>query len=109
MQSHRAERLVRASAAAVRSAIGEVMQTLWPGDTRSIVDEGHDLTYVVHFDESAAAGDVWLSWSLTEVVAGTHVRVVLDEVDDGPDATDELARLLDVVATLTHDIGFIPG
>ena len=44
------------------------------------------------------AADVWLSWELTPLSAGTHVRLVLDELEPGPEPIEELVIVLDMLA-----------
>ena len=40
---------------------------------------------------------MWLGWQLTPMPSGTRVRLVLDELDPGPEPIEELSAVLDML------------
>lgn len=109
MQSVAAERFVAACPSAVRTAVAALVAATW-GDAARVVVDG-PLQRVDAVGSVPGAGtdgcvaDVWLSWHLTALERVTHVRLVLDECEAGPDPSPELAALLDDVAARALAVG----
>jgi hypothetical protein len=99
MDSYAAQRCVAARPGALSEAIDALMRELWPARTRVVVRTGcSSVTYAVSGAADQPAGDAWLTWQLTPERDGTLVRLVLDELDRGPDPAAELAVILDLLA-----------
>ena len=98
MHSYAAERLVTADASVVSVAVGDLVETVWGSVARLLDDSG--LRRIDALSASAAdeAADVWLSWELTPLSGATRVRLVLDELEPGPEPIEELATVLDMLA-----------
>ena len=102
--TYQAERLVPDEPPAVHAAIAELVETLWGERGRVLHDDG--LTR--RLDAIAAVGgaddaDVWLSWELSAAgTRSTEVRLVLHEVERGPDPTDGLAEVLALLGDRLH-------
>jgi hypothetical protein len=95
MDSYRSSLVVHAPVGDVRAAVDALMTSVWTGRTELIAEEpGRGATYTVAGPPSETEGDVWLSWQFDATLDRTRVTVVLDELDHGPDATEELAMIL---------------
>jgi hypothetical protein len=98
MHSYAAERIVIADASVVSVAIGDLVETVWGTVARLLDDDGLRRIDALSASPTEEAADVWLSWELTPLSAGTHVRLVLDELEPGPEPIEELATVLDMLA-----------
>ena len=98
MHSYAAERIVPADASVVSVAIGDLVETVWGAVARLLDDSGLRRIDALAASPTEEAADVWLSWELTPLSAGTHVRLVLDELEAGPEPIEELATVLDMLA-----------
>jgi hypothetical protein len=97
MYTYDAERVVPAHPEAVAGAVAELVAVVWGRSARLVADDG-----VCRVDAVAAAGtdeaaDVWLTWHLAPMGGATRVRLVLDELDPGPEPIEELATVLDML------------
>jgi hypothetical protein len=102
MDTYAVERLVPGGPPTVRAALESLVPAIW-GDRARLVTDGGDGQRTVVFALGADDVDVWLSWELTEDHGSTRVRLLLDELDAGPDPTEALGQLLDMVAaTVEH-------
>jgi len=97
MYSYDAERVVCADPTSVSGAIGELVATLWGRAGRLIDDDGLRRIDAVAASDSEEAADVWLTWHLTPESGATRVRLVLDEVEPGPEPIEELGAVLDML------------
>lgn len=99
MWSYRAERFVEGDAAAAGAAVADLVASTWGSRARVILDEpsGERLDAISSVDGLDEA-DVWLTWQFTPEAGGTRVHVRLDELERGPDPTEELVELLDALA-----------
>jgi hypothetical protein len=97
MYSYDAERVVCADPSAVSGAIGELVATLWGRASRLIDDDGLRRIDAVAGSDLEEAADVWLTWQLTPESGATRVRLVLDELDPGPEPIEELGAVLDML------------
>lgn len=100
MNSVTAERFVAAGPTAVRCAVAALVGDTWGAATRVVVDEPLQRVDAIGACAEGAecTADVWLTWELTALERVTHVRLVLDECEPGPDPGPELRALLDAVA-----------
>ena len=98
MYSYDAERVVAAEPAAVSGAIAELVASLWGPAGRLVDDDGLRRIDAVAATDTEEAADVWLTWQLTPMPGATRVRLVLDEVDPGPEPIEELGAVLDLLA-----------
>jgi hypothetical protein len=98
VHSYAAERLVTADASVVSAAIGDLVETVWGRAARLLDDSGLRRIDALAAAPTDEAADVWLSWELTPVSGATHVRLVLDELEAGPEPIEELATVLDMLA-----------
>ena len=98
MHSYAAERIVTADASIVSVAIGDLVETVWGSVARLLDDSGLRRIDALAASPVDEAADVWLSWELTPLSTGTHVRLVLDELEPGPEPIEELATVLDMLA-----------
>jgi hypothetical protein len=103
MWTHEVQRLVPRPVAEVREEIARIVDAAWCGAT--------DVTTTEHHGRRAdwiAAGvgsdelDIVLTWALTDLDHETHVVLTLDEFDAGPDPTDEMEAILDMVVATTR-------
>jgi len=96
MWTYEAERVIDAAPEAVSAALASVVERVWASRARLVANSaasGRVDAIAGERDDS----DVWLTWYLEQTGAGTRVRVVLDEVEPGPDPADELVQLLELV------------
>jgi hypothetical protein len=93
--TYRAEREIAAEVAVVEAAISAVVDRVWRDETHTVT-AGHERV--------DAVGDVWLTWSVEATGSSTLVRVVLDELESGPDPTDALDQVLALVAELAAPV-----
>ena len=98
MHSYAAERLVTADPVAVSGAIDDLVHLLWGAGSRVLDDDGLTRVDAVAAEPTDDAADVWLTWRLTPVAGATRVRLVLDELDPGPEPIEELNVVLDMLA-----------
>ena len=98
MYSYDAERVMCADPSAVSGAIGDLVATLWGRASRLIDDDGLRRIDAVAASDIEEAADVWLTWHLTPLPGATQVRLVLDEVEPGPEPIEELGAVLDMLA-----------
>ena len=98
MYSYAAERLVHADAGTVGFAIEELVSTVWGPVSRVVYNDGLRRVDAVAADPRDEAADVWLGWQLTPLPGATRVRLVLDELDPGPEPIEELGTVLDMLA-----------
>jgi hypothetical protein len=98
MHSYAAERIVPADATVVSIAIGDLVESVWGSVARLLDDSGLRRIDALAASSTEEAADVWLSWELTPLSGGTHVRLVLDELEAGPEPIEELATVLDMLA-----------
>jgi hypothetical protein len=103
MWTHQVQRLVPRPIREVRAEIARVVEAAWGRAT--------DVTTTEHHGRRAdwiAAGagsddlDIVLTWTLTDLDHETHVVLTLDEFDPGPDPTDELEEILDMLGAMTR-------
>lgn len=103
MWTHQVERLVAQPIADVRAEIARVVEAGWSGAT--------DVTTTEHHGRrtdwiAAGAGrdevDIALTWTLSDLDGETHVVLTLDEFEPGPDPTDELEQILDMLMAMTR-------
>ena len=97
MHSYAVERLVPANAEALAGAVAELVATLWGPAARVVLDDGLRRVDAVAAAPTDEAADVWLTWQLTPVGGGTRIRLVLDELDAGPEPLEELGTVLDML------------
>jgi hypothetical protein len=102
MWTHQVQRLVPLAIDDVRAEIARLVDAAWSGAT--------DVTTTEHHGRRAdwiAAGagsddiDIVLTWTLTDLDGATYVVLTLDEFDPGPDPTDELEQVLDMLMAMT--------
>ena len=98
MHSYAAVRLVPADPVEVSGAVAALVATHWGAVGRVLVDDGLVRTDAIAASAGEEAADVWLTWQLTPAAGSTLVRLVLDEVEAGPDPTDDLVALLGELA-----------
>ena len=98
MYSYDAERVVPADPVAVSAAIGDLVATIWGRAGRLVDDDGLRRIDAVAASEHDEAADVWLTWHITPLAGATRVRLVLDEVEPGPEPIEELGAVLDMLA-----------
>ena len=98
MHSYAAERLVAADPMAVSTGIDELVTALWGPAVRVLDDDGLNRVDAVAAEPADEAADVWLTWRLTPVAGATRVRLVLDELEPGPEPIEELTAVLDMLA-----------
>jgi hypothetical protein len=103
MWTHQVQRLVPQPIDEVQTEIARVVETGW-GDAS-------DVTTTEHHGRRAdwiAAGvgsdelDIVLTWTLTDLDHETYVVLTLDEFDAGPDPTDELEQILDMLVAMSY-------
>ena len=97
MYSYQAERVVPAGTDAVTGAVAELVDRLWGPAARLVADDGLRRVDAVAASAGEEEADVWLSWHITPVGGETRVRLVLDELDPGPEPIEELATVLDML------------
>src|SRR4051794_28858985 len=98
MYSYATERVVPADAGTVGVAIDDLVSTVWGPVSRVVYNDGLRRVDAVAADVRDEAADVWLGWQLTPLPSGTRVRLVLDELDPGPEPIEELSTVLDMLA-----------
>jgi hypothetical protein len=99
MWTHVAERLVAGEPSTVRKAIASLADGLWGERSRLLLDDAHQRIEAIPAEAGRDEADVWLTWRTRPHLDGTWVEVRLDELARGPDPRDELAALLDELAT----------
>jgi hypothetical protein len=98
MYTYTAQRLIPAAPPRVPYAIDELVVAFW-GDRANRVSVGQPArTFLVAGIDGTPDQRVWLSFRVTPVGRSSHVQVTLDEFTAGPDATEALADLLDLLA-----------
>ena len=83
---------------AVSVAIDELVTRLWGTGSRVLDDDGLNRVDAVAAEPGDDVADVWLTWRLTPVAGATRVRLVLDELEPGPEPIEELNVVLDMLA-----------
>jgi len=94
LHTYQATRRIAAPALEVRAALAQFAADVWSAQLRSIVDEPGLRVDAITTNPATDEADVWLEWQLAECDDGTHVRVVVAEVDQGPDPSVEVHDLL---------------
>lgn len=102
MWSHHAERLVAGEPSVVRDVIAALVEALWSGRSRLLMDQQHHRIDAVAAESATEEADVWLTWQLNPHPEGTRLELRLDELARGPDPHSELTALLDTVAAGTQ-------
>jgi hypothetical protein len=97
MYSYDAERVVQADPDAIAGAVAELVATIWGRAARLVDDDGLRRIDAVAASDAEEAADVWLTWHITPLGRATRVRLVLDELDAGPEPIEELGAVLDML------------
>lgn len=97
MYTYTTERLIAAQPSRLPAAIDDLVERLWGGRARRVDDEPL-LMYAVESVEGIGGPDVWLSFLVFPTGRACRVRVTLDELERGPDPTDGLDEVLDLLA-----------
>jgi len=99
MWTYQAERVVPSDPSDVHRAIDVVVADLWGDGSRVVVDDGvRYRTDAIAVAAELDDPDVWLTWSMEPVPEGTWVRLSLDEVHPGPDPSEALGEVLQLLA-----------
>jgi hypothetical protein len=100
MWTHQVQRLVRRPITDVRNDIERIVEATWRPLTTVSTTEHHGRRSDWISDRPGSEHvDIVLTWSLTDLDDATFVVVTLDEFERGPDPTEGLEQLLDVLAT----------
>ena len=97
MYTYTTERLVHASAARLPTAIDELVEAFWGGRAARISDGQPARTFLIAGIDNEPYQQVWLSFRVEPSGRNSRVLVTLDELTPGPDPTEALADLLDLV------------
>jgi hypothetical protein len=97
MWTYQAERTVGYDRCSVRLAIGEALRARWGSHATVVVLDDDLRVDAIGSEDDPATADVWLTWTFEAVAGATRVRLTLDEVEPGPDATAAVTELLDAV------------
>jgi putative intracellular protease/amidase len=100
MWTHHVERLVPSEPSAVHTAIETLINELWGGRHRTLLDTADERIDAILAGAGSNVADVWLTWKVGAHTDGTWVEATLDEVEAGP--TPDLATLLEVLAQRTR-------
>jgi hypothetical protein len=95
--TYEAERLISDEPLDVHAAIADVVRKMWDGRTHVVAEERLRRVDAVTVELGSDEPDVWLTWELTPVAGATRVRLVLEELDQGPDATEAIAEMLSLL------------
>ncbi len=98
MWTYTAERVVRATLASVEAAIAPIVHRLWDTRARAVImpATAGRIDAIVS-EPGTTEADVWLTWHLEPAGRWTRVRLLLDELDPGPDPTAGLEQILDLL------------
>jgi hypothetical protein len=100
MWTHHTHRLVSRPAAEVREDIARLVDAAWRRVTTVTTTEHHGRrSDWIASAPGADDVDIVLTWTLSDLGDTTLIVLTLDEFDDGPDPTEALEEILDVVAT----------
>jgi hypothetical protein len=102
MWTHQQQRIVPRPVAEVRADIARIVDGTWRPIANVSTTEHHGrrsdwITVGPVSDEV----DIVLTWTLTDLDDATYVVLTLDEFNLGPDPTDGLQEILDVLTTMT--------
>jgi hypothetical protein len=98
MWTSQAERVVPGHPPAVHEAVTALVRETWGELANDVVaGRGRLLVHGVA-NPGDPAPDVWLTWEFEPHPDGTRVRLLLEELDRGPDPSIALAELLDLLA-----------
>ena len=101
MDSYTAQRLIAALPQCLPDAIDELVLALW-GRRATRINRGQPPhSFVITGLDGTEDQTVWLSFRISRVGSSSHVQVTLDEATAGPDPTEALADLLDLLAIST--------
>lgn len=97
MWSFETERTFAASTAQVEAAIPAVVERLW-GDRARLVVATRRADRIDAIDAADGSGpEAWLTWQLESAGSQTRLRLVLDELDQGPNPAAELRDVLGLI------------
>jgi len=96
MFRYEAARLMSVPLTEVRAAVGTLVVTTWGGRARLVTDDGRLRIDAIVAGPEPDDTDAWLTWQLDPHGDETQVRIVLDEVEPGPDP--DLEQLLDLLS-----------
>ena len=98
MRTYHAERLLDADRTAVHATILDLVVELWGANSRLVTDDPR-CGYLHAVAASPDDEEVWLCWELTPVAGVTKVGLTMDDLDTGPDMTDDLHAVLDLLTS----------
>jgi hypothetical protein len=103
MWTHQTQRLVPRPVAEVRADIARIVDGTWRTVALVTTTEHHGRRSDWISDGPCSDDvDIVLTWTLTDLDDATHVVLTLDEFNLGPDPTDGLEEILDVLVSMTH-------
>src|SRR5688572_7742323 len=98
MWTYHAERIVGASPTDVESGLAAVVAGVWGRRARLVVrSTTAGRVDAIHGESEEDGPEVWLTWHIEPAGEGTRVRLLLDEVEHGPDPRDGLEQVLDTL------------
>jgi hypothetical protein len=97
IHTYEAERLISGEPLDVHAAIATVVRKMWVGRTHLVAEERLRRVDAVTVEFGSDEPDVWLTWELTPIAGATRVRLVLEELEQGPDATEAIADMLSIL------------
>lgn len=96
MWTFETERTFEASTAQVEAAIAAVIEQLW-GDRARLVAATRRADRIDAIDTGTSDPAAWLTWQLESDGSQTRLRIVIDELDEGPNPTAELRAVLGLI------------
>jgi hypothetical protein len=102
MWTHLTQRFIPRPVAEVRADIARIVDGMWRPITGVTTTEHHGRrSDWISVGPCSDDVDIVLTWTLTDLEHETHVVLTLDEFTPGPDPTDGLDEILDVLASMT--------